>query len=80
MGRIVVEILMLLFYNYCIRGARCLAGAAGDALVLLGDDNYASLFLEDAHRACVHTRLASRASVLIKRYTWHVFYHLTGFL
>jgi len=71
---------MLIFYDYCIRGARHLAGAAGDALVFLGDDNRVSLLLEDAHRAGVHARLASRASVLIKRHTWHVNYHLVGFL
>jgi hypothetical protein len=67
---------MLIFYDYCIRGAGCLAGAAGYALVLLGDDNCVSLFLEDAHRAGVHARLAGRASVLINRHTWHIFYHL----
>ena len=71
---------MLLFYDYCTRGARHLAGAAGYALVFLGDDNHISLLLEDSHRAGVHASLASSASILIKRHTWHVFYHLTGFL
>jgi len=62
---------MLLFNHYGIRGARRLAGAADDALVLHGDDNCASLVLEDAHGAGVNARHARSASVLINYHTNH---------